>query len=71
MNEVINRFLLTGDTLMPEMHSRQPGFTYNACGTFAKNKERIQKFQKQEIQDVFIKTNWIKLVFNMTGLWRF
>ena len=22
---------------------RQPGFTYSACGTFTKNKERIQK----------------------------
>ena len=24
------------------MHLRQPGFTYNACGPFTKNKERIQ-----------------------------
>ena len=29
---------------MPEMHLRQPGFTYSACGPFTKNKERIQKF---------------------------
>ena len=29
---------------MPEMHLRQPGFTCSACGTFTKNKERIQKF---------------------------
>ena len=28
---------------MPEMHLRQPGFTYTACRPFAKNKERIQK----------------------------
>ena len=34
---------------MPEMHLRQPGFTYRACGTFTKNKEKIQKFK--EIQD--------------------
>ena len=24
---------------MPEMHWKQPGFTYSACGPFAKNKE--------------------------------
>ena len=24
---------------MPEMHLRQPGFTYSACGPFTKNKE--------------------------------
>ena len=25
------------------MHLKQPGFTYSACGPFAKNKERVQK----------------------------
>ena len=28
---------------MFEMHLRQPGFTYSACGPFTKTKERIQK----------------------------
>ena len=45
MNEIVNKFLLLGDKFMPEMHLRQPGFTYNACGSFTKNKERIQKFK--------------------------
>ena len=31
---------------MHEMHSKQPQFTYSACGTFTKNKERIQKFKE-------------------------
>ena len=31
---------------MPEMHLRQPGFTYSACGPFTKKKERIQKFKE-------------------------
>ena len=31
---------------MPEIHLRQPGFTYSACGQFTKNKERIQKFKE-------------------------
>ena len=46
MNEIVNKFLLTGDRFMPEMHLRQPGFTYRACGQFTKNKERIQKFKE-------------------------
>ena len=31
---------------MPEMHWKQPGFTYSACGPFTKNKKRIQKFKE-------------------------
>ena len=31
---------------MPEMHLKQPGLTYSACGPFTKNKERIEKFMK-------------------------
>ena len=46
MNDIINKFLLAGDKLMPEMYLRQPGFTFSACGPFAKNKKRIQKFKK-------------------------
>ena len=46
MNEIINKFLLTGDKFMPEMHLRQPGFTYSACGPFIRNKQRIQRFME-------------------------
>ena len=46
MNEIVNKFLLTGDKLMTEMHLKQPGFTYSACGPFTKKKERIQKFKE-------------------------
>ena len=53
---------------MPEMHLRQPGFTNSACGPFNKNKERTKKWKEQEIQDIFIKTNLIKLVFNIFWL---
>ena len=41
MNNIINKFLLPGDKFMPEMHLKQPGFTYSACGPFTKHKERI------------------------------
>ena len=53
---------------MTEMHLKQSGFTYSACGRFIKIKERIQNLKKQEIQDIFIKINWVKLVFNMIWL---
>ena len=46
MNKIVNTFLLAGDKFMPEMHLRQPGFTYSACGPFTKNKKRIQKFKE-------------------------
>ena len=46
MNEIINKLLFAGDTFMPEMYLKQPGFTYSACGPFTKNKERIQKFKE-------------------------
>ena len=39
MNEIVNKFLLVSDKFMPEMHLKQPGFTYSACGSFTKNKE--------------------------------
>ena len=48
------------------MHLRQPGFKYSTCGSFIENKEKIQNLKKEEIHDIFIKTNQIKLVFNMT-----
>ena len=65
MNEVINKFLLVGNKFMPEMHLRQPGFTYSTCGPFTKNKERIEKFMKTENTDFFIEMNLIKLAFSM------
>ena len=65
MNNTVNKFLLAGDKFMPEMHLRQPGFTYSACGPFTKLKERIKNLNKQVIRDIFIKMNLIKLVFNM------
>ena len=46
MNNVINKFLLASDKFMPEMHLRQPQFSYSACGPFTRHKERIKKFKK-------------------------
>ena len=43
MNAIVNNLLLARDKFMPEMHLRQPGFAYSACGPFTKNKESIKK----------------------------
>ena len=56
MNDTINKFLLAGDTFMPEMHLRQPAFTYSACGSFTKNKE-YKSLNTLEIRDIFTKMN--------------
>lgn len=55
MKEIVNKFLLKREKFIPEVHSRQPEFPYNAWRLFTKNKERIQKFEEHKIQDIFIK----------------
>ena len=37
---------MVGDKFMPEMHLRQPQFTYSTCGPFTKHKQRIQMFRE-------------------------
>ena len=68
MNEIVNKFLLAGDKFIPEIHLKQPGFIYRACGPFTRNKQRIQKFMRQDIQIIFIGMNCTKLVFSMIWL---
>ena len=40
---MINKLLLTGDKLMPELDLKQ---LYSACRSFVKHRERIQKFRE-------------------------
>ena len=42
----MNKFLLADDKFMPELHLKQAGFTYSACGLFTRKKERIEKFMQ-------------------------
>ena len=58
MNEIVNKFLLSGDNFMLELHLRQPGFTYSICGPFTKHHEGIEKFK--EIDD----SNYITISTN-------
>ena len=65
MNEIVNKFLLAGDKFMPEMHLKQPGFTYSALDHLLKTKKEFKNLKKQEIQAIFTKMNLIRLIFNM------
>ena len=55
MNDTVNTFLLAGDKFMPEMHLKQPIFTYSACGLFTKDKGRIEKFVQTGNTDFILK----------------
>ena len=58
MNEIVNKFLLADNKFMPEMHLKQPGFTYTACGHLLKIKKEFKNLKKQEIQNIFIEINF-------------
>ena len=63
MNNTINRLLLAGDKFMPEIHLRQPQFTYSACGPFTKHEQRIQKFKETEDTNYIYKNELDKACF--------
>ena len=63
MNEIVNTFLLAGDKFIPEMHLKQPGFTYSACGPFSRYKERIEKFMQTGNTDFIYKNELDKACF--------
>ena len=46
MNKRINKFLLSGDKFMPELHLKHPGFPYSACGSFTKHGETVQNLRE-------------------------
>ena len=49
---------------MPEMHLKQPGFTYSACGPFTKSKERFEKFLETGNTDFISKNELDKVCFH-------
>ena len=78
MNEIINKFLLVGDSFLSGVYLRQPvafgklGFTYIACSPFTKSNERIQTFKKTGDSRLHLskRTRW-SLLSTWYGLWRF
>ena len=63
MNEIVNKFFLEGDTFMPEMHLKQPRFTYSASDSFTKNKERIEKIMQTGNTDYICKNDLDRACF--------
>ena len=57
MNYIGNKFLLARDKYMPEIHLKQPEFTYSACEPFTKNIKKFKNSEKQEIQNIFTEMN--------------
>ena len=53
MNEIVNKFLLAGDEFMSEMHLR----LIVLVDHLQKTKKEYKNLKKQEIHDIFIKTN--------------
>ena len=63
MNEIVSKFLLADDKFMPEMHFKQPGFTYSACGLFTRNIERTEKFMQTGNTDFIYRNELDKACF--------
>ena len=63
MNEIVNKFLLARNKSIPEMHLKQTGFTYSACGPFTRNKERIEKFMQTGNTDFIYRNELDKACF--------
>ena len=63
MNEIVDKFLLPGNKFMPEMHLKQPGLIYSACGPFTRNKERIEKIMRRENTDFIYRNELDKACF--------
>ena len=69
MNEIVNKFLLVGDKFMPEMHLKQPGFTYSACGPFTKKQRKNWKVYADWKYRFYLKKwAWLGLFSTWYGL---
>ena len=61
MNEIVNKILLAGDQFMSEMQDSLD-LHIVFLDYSQKTKKEYKDLKKHEIHDIFIKTNWIKLV---------
>ena len=59
----VNKFLRVGEKFMPQMHLKQSGFSYSACGPITKNKERIEKFMQTGNTDYIYRNELDKACF--------
>ena len=56
---------------MPEMHLRQPGFAYNACGLFTKKVNKEYKSLNRGFTIYLSIGTKLRLFSTCHGLWRF
>ena len=64
MNQIVNKFLLTGGKFMPELHLAQLVLgKYVACGPFTKTGSRIDRFMKTVMLDNIYKNEVDKACF--------
>ena len=63
MNKIVNKFLLTGEKFIPELHLQQPGLIYIAGGSFTKHLERNKKFRETSNLKHIYKTKLSKACF--------
>ena len=66
MNNLMDKFLLAGDTFMPEMSLKEPGFIIVLVVHLQKTKKQLKNLCRRERQKT--KTILIKPVFNMIWL---
>ena len=65
MNKIVINLslLINGNIFMPEVHLKQPDFTYSACGPFTKGKEKIEKFMQTRNIDFIYRNELAKVCF--------
>ena len=65
MNETVNKYLLEGEKVMPEMHLKQPALSIMLVVHSKKTKKELKSLCRLEIQILFRKMGLIRLVCNM------
>ena len=48
INEIVKKTLFAGNKFMPEMHLKQPRFTFSACGHLLKVQKELKNWKKEQ-----------------------
>ena len=67
MNKISNKFLLVGNIFMLEMHLREPGFTYSACGPFTKKRKNWKVSEDWKYRFYLQKWTWQSMIWPMVN----
>ena len=68
MNEIVNKFLLAGDTFIPELYLKNPDLLIVLMFYLLERKKELKIFCRLEIPILFREMSLIKPVFNMIWL---